>query len=377
MGRMKASPGSGEVNPLQRMLGTFLRLERARLGYSTKEVADRLGLNDTYYRLAESGRAALNQSLVFKLIEVFATSSAPTHDSRAISFNRFALFLVGAHWVGAEMALQPSKMHQAKHSMEALASLDSDFQIFHEKTKPYFELHEVDDQKRFLEDVAAPEVGDFLRLEAYGQPTNAVEDLMGLNDLPTLNIDILLDLKKSLTSRLFIHTHELAAGWESERGTQFKSCRGIFIGSHLIINENNLGMFHYDYLSSERYKDCRYIFIDSIDNKSKMEKNFIDWINNGRSKLPYLSPVSEKEINKIKFVWIDESEREKYSVISNILSQDSNDYQAYWSFELHSGLQVSFVGVQGGNVEIIRNLNLRDSYRKSGDFDKLWLEING
>src|SRR4051794_28674464 len=116
MGRKKGSPGGTGVNPLQRMLGVFLRLERTKLGYSSSDVARRLGLTDTYFRLAESGRAALNQGLVFKIIEVFAATNAPTHDNRTISFNRFALYLVGTHWVGAEMAAQDPDDDPAKQA---------------------------------------------------------------------------------------------------------------------------------------------------------------------------------------------------------------------------------------------------------------------
>ena len=80
-GRKKVFPTGATVNPLQRMLGAYLRLERTKLGFSSNYVARRLGLNDTYLRLAESGRAALNQSLVFKIIEVFADSTSQTHDT--------------------------------------------------------------------------------------------------------------------------------------------------------------------------------------------------------------------------------------------------------------------------------------------------------
>ena len=139
MGRMKVFPAGEALNPLQRMFGTFLRLERSRLGHSSKEVAAKLGVSDTYLRLAEAGRAPLNQSLVFKIIEVFADSDAPTHDSRTISFNRLALFLVGMHWVGAEMAALKGK-NAGQRAMMALAASVSDFQVFTERTNQYFSL---------------------------------------------------------------------------------------------------------------------------------------------------------------------------------------------------------------------------------------------
>jgi transcriptional regulator with XRE-family HTH domain len=369
---MKASPGTGEVNPLQRMLGTFLRLERARLGYSTKDVADRLGLNDTYYRLAESGRAALNQSLVFKIIEVFAASDVPTHDIRSISFNRFALYMVGTHWVGAEMALQPAKGQAGRHAVEALASLVSEFHIFYEQTKGYFDLEEGDEQRRFLESIAAPAVGVFLRSEIYG---TSEKEFLQVGDLPTLNIDILLDLKRSLTDRSFVHSQKIAARWESEKASQFYKYRAIFLKPDLILNQENLDLFHYEYLGQKRFKEGHFIFVNSNLDEDKLKDEFVKMQNVGRRKKNdiNLQDMTQYEIDKMRIVCIDEKHRKLYDdKMISIL----NKHEAYWSFETHFGLQISFLGLQDHNVENVRNLNLTDSDDKAKEFDELWKNIN-
>ena len=372
MGRMKASPSTGEANPLQRMLGTFLRVERARLSYSTKEVADRLGLNDTYYRLAESGRAALNQSLVFKIIEVFAASDVPTHDIRPISFNRFALYMVGTHWVGAEMALQPTKGQAGKRAVEALASLVSEFHIFYEQTKGYFDLEEGDEQRRFLENIAAPAVGVFLRSEIYG---TSEKEFLQVGNLPTLNIDILLDLKRSLTDRSFVHSQKIAARWESEKASQFHTFRAIFNRSNLILNQDNLDLFHYEYLGQKRFKEGQLIFVQSDLDERLLKDKFIQMLNIGRKKKndANLKDMSQDEIDNLKFRCIDKNQYQLYNdKIKGILA----DNEAYWSFETHFGLQISFLGLQDDNVENVRNLNLLDADEKVKEFDELWKKIN-
>lgn len=372
MGRMKASPGTSDVNPLQRMLGTFFRLERARLSYSTKEVADRLGLNDTYYRLAESGRAALNQSLVFKIIEVFAASDVPTHDIRPISFNRFALYMVGTHWVGAEMALQPAKAQAGKYAVEALASLVSEFHIFNEQTKGYFDLEEGDEQRRFLEKIAAPAVGVFLRSEIYG---TSEKEFLQVGNLPTLNIDILLDLKRSLTDRSFVHSQEIAARWESEKASQFQMFRAIFTRSNLILNQGNLDIFHYEYLAQRRFQEGQFIFLQSDLDEKDLKRKFVEMQNVGRRKKndTNLRDMTPDEINKLSFTCVDEQRVTLYNEkIKGILSE----HEAYWSFETHFGLQISFLGLQENNVENVRNLNLIDADAKVKEFDDLWKNIN-
>jgi transcriptional regulator with XRE-family HTH domain len=374
MGRMKASPSGNEVNPLQRMLGTFLRLERVKLGYSTADVARRLGLTDTYLRLAESGRAALNQSLVFKIIAVFAASSDPTHDSRTISFNRFALFLVGTHWVGAEMGAGSS----AYIATETLADNVTDFRLFCDLTKGYFDHAEgSSEQKQFLEEVAAPEVGSFLRLESYGQVSATQKDFLSIGDLPTLNIDILLDLKQSLTGRSFVHTDKIAAQWESERATQFKNFRALFSHAKHVVNSDNLDKFHYEYLIQRRFIEGKFLFIESDNDEHELKDKFVRLVNAGRKKTQVLNPMTQDEIDKVRFVCLSKIERRTYSdEIAALLNRENATLEAYWSFETHSGLEISFIGVEGDNFENIRNLSFGESERKSKLFGNLWDAIN-
>jgi transcriptional regulator with XRE-family HTH domain len=378
MGRKKGSPSGSDVNPLQRMLGNFLRLERTRLGYSSAEVARRLGLTDTYFRMAESGRAALNQSLVFKIIEVFAATNAPTHDSRTISFNRFALYLVGTHWIGAEMATHDSDEDAAKNAFESLAYLVADFQTLYEHTRIYFELDEGSpEQKRFLEEVAAPEIGEFLRSEFYGSAGGKDRDFLRLDELPTLNVEIILDLKQSLAGRSFVHTDKIAAKWEVDRAPQFKFQRGLFSTSDLIVGEENLDVFHYEFLGQSRFRESRLIFVNADESERALTAQFVALLNRARARARGLSPLSKHEQDKLKFVCLTPAERKAHKdEIETLLRRDNRGHKAYWSFETHAGLDISFVGVRDSNAENIRNLTLRDARERAQKFERLWSPLD-
>lgn len=383
MGRKQVFPPGDAVNPLQRMLGTYLRLERTRLGYSSSDVADRLGLSDTYLRLAESGRASLNQSLVFKVIEVFADSNAPTHDSRTISFSRFAQFMVGMHWVGAEMAAQTSNDEAGRRAFEDLAVRVGDFQVLFERTKRYFDLKD-DEQRSFLEDVAAPEVGEFLRSRSsvtdpdedekkWSRDIFAMRDLL---DIPTLNIDILLDLKQALAGRPFVHTAEIAAKWETQRASQFRSVRGLFRASTLV-SKSNLDEFHYEFLSEKRFAQVRLIFTDSSQSAGVLKKNFIAFVNSGRKRKAWLAPLTPEEIGKIHFVALTEADclRHQKALADLRHRVPADGREGYWSFETHSGLHIGFVGQPDENPASTLNLNLRDSFGRARLFEHLWSDV--
>jgi transcriptional regulator with XRE-family HTH domain len=374
MGRKKATPDTGEVNPLQRMLGTYLRMERTKLGYSSGDVSHRLGLSDTYYRLVESGRAALNQSLVFKIIAAFANTAAPTHESSTISFEQLAKYLVGSHWVGAEMAAR-QRRRGAEHAMEDLALFVSDFQVFHERTKGYFNVREQsDEERRFLEDVAAPAVGEFLSSGTYGIGYKTDRDFLRIGELPTLNIDILLELKQSLSGRPFVHTAEIAAKWEFDRRAQFRNHRGLFSTAAPVVTEGNLGLFHQEYLKEPRFAESRILFIESR-GESETRRDFINFLNRGRARHG-VRHLTQDEKRKLSIICLSDDERRRFQgEVEDILSRDSTLHQAYWGFETTTGLQISFIGLHNGNSENVRNLALAESERKVNLFDKLWSSV--
>jgi hypothetical protein len=398
MGRKKTFPDSNAVNPLQRMLGTYLRLERTRLGRSSLEIATKLGLTDTYWRLAESGRATLNQSLAFTIIEIFADSNAPTHDTRSISFPRLALFMVGMHWLGAEMA-RLKDTDRGERAAEALALRVSDFQVFLDHTQNYFKMDEGSAQEKvFLEQVAAPEVGDFLRLETYGRAAQPTVDaqaaiMQDFLSLPTLNFEILSNIKQDLKDRPLVHTADIAAQWEARRAPQFRNVRGLFRKSDLIVREENLLDFHFPYLSEGRFLQVQMIFMDVDDHQKRkatsesadaVKKDFKRLLNEGRKRAqPNLEPLKREEIEKIHFRCLSDGERKKHEkTLNRLLSRASTDRRnpslldAYWSFETHSDLQIGFVGVVGGNTDNTRNLNLSESLERAQDFRVLWDQLN-
>jgi transcriptional regulator with XRE-family HTH domain len=378
MGRKKGSPRGSDVNPLQRMLGVFLRVERTKLGFTSAEVARRLDLTDTYLRLAESGRAALNQGLVFKIIEVFAATNAPTHDNRTINFNRFALYLVGTHWVGAEMAAQDSDDDAGRSAFEGLASAVADFQTLYEHIRRYFAFDEGSaEQKRFLEEVVAPEVGEFLRSEFYGSGGGGDRDFLRLDELPTLNVEILLDVKRSFAGRSFVHTDKIAAKWEADRASQFKFQRGLFRTTDLIVDETNLDLFHYDCLGQPGFRESRLIFVNSREDERALTERFVRLLNEARARVRGLNPLYESDEDKLRFVCLTPAERKAHhDEIETLLRRDLMDHTAYWSFETHAGLDISFVGVGEGNVESIRNLTLRDARERAQKFERLWSSLD-
>jgi hypothetical protein len=386
MARKRISPTSATVpNPLQRMLGTYLRVERRRLALDTANVAEILGLTDTYFRLVESGGAPLNQSLVFKLLEFFATRGAVVASGPApVHFQRLALFLVGAHWVGAEMAALGGKRGTDLQAMEMLAERDDDFALFHQLTQRYYSLPE-DDLRGFLQDDAAPQVAAFLGTLAYARPTkeNLLEQVLPSSTLlamPTLNVEMVRRLVADLSGRPFVHTAHLAAEWESRMAPTFKSVRGMYAKKSIIVTPQNLSTFLYPYLRERSCREVRFLFLEPGDPESTKEK-FVEELNKAR-RTAGLDIVDRQDAAKLRIAFVSNKEMKKIEprvseLRSRTMEKTRLDYEAYWSFDTTTEVPISFVGI-GTKPETsgdIWNLSLEDSLTKRALFDQLWSEV--
>lgn len=369
------------VNPLQRMFGVFLRLERGRLGKNSAEVAQRFGVSDTYLRLVEAGKATLNQSLVFRIIAEYADTTAPTHDTRTIIFNRLAIFMVGLHWVGAEM-----NHRSDRDAMKSLAEEVSDFEVLYSRTKRYFDLKDETSKREFLELVAAPEIDRFLRSPDYlPLDQKSIEDEIlprsELLKMPGLNIEFLFEIKQALQGRSFVHGPNAASEWESRRAAQFRKVRGVFSKIHYIVDEGNLEHFHYDYLSHVPFEEFNMVFIEHKD-EAAIKADFITLLNAGRTKSSRLGPLSKDEEEKVHIRCLNAEETKRYKDQLEQLRccADGEDpmvpLEAFWSFETFTGLQVGFVGLLKANRDRVTNLTFQESFEKAEMFDKLWSELN-
>jgi hypothetical protein len=368
------------------MLGNYLRLERRRLGLDTVDVAEMLGLSDTYFRLVESGGAPLNQSLVFKLLDFLAArgavaASVPTR----VHFQRLALFLVGSHWVGAEMAAHDGKRGSDLRAMEMLAKQNDDFRVFHQRTQRYYGLSE-NQLKKFLHDDAAPEVSAFLGNLAYARPTkeNLLEEVLPSHTvlaMPTMNVEMVRRLIVDLSGRPFVHTRLLAAEWETRMAPTFKNVRGVYARTSMIISSKNLGMFLYPYLFERSCREVRFLFLESAD-ADKTKEQFIKQLNATR-RAAGLDVVGRDEAKKLRIACVSDSclkrLESQFSALRRRINLDKTlpirQYDAYWSFDTTAEVPISFVGIEGTTSEDIWNLSLEESFAKRAEFDKLWSEV--
>jgi hypothetical protein len=384
LARKKTAPSAGSrLNPLQRMFGTFLRLERKRLHLDSGFVSQGLALTETFYRLVEAGRAPFNQSLAFRLIGLFSNATARDQATAQIHFSRLALYLVGTQWVSGAMTPLGKNKHADLMAVEALAANDADFELFHLRTKDYYALREGDkQQKQFLENTAAPCVANFLGAVDYARPTkhSIIESVMPsatLLALPTLNVEMVSRLLQDLAGRPFVHTQALAAQWEDRAAPTIRAIHGIYDHPSRILCSDNLEHFRYHYLREPRFGKLRFLFLEAGDETaSSLRAAFIRTLNIERKKANF-EPIEDKQSQKITFATLTNAQREQYSdQLAQLLTAGTPDGQtsrrkAYWSFDTTTNIPIGFVGGDGPTW----NLSLGESADKNGEFEKFWYDL--
>jgi transcriptional regulator with XRE-family HTH domain len=376
-------------NPMQLMLGTFLRLERRRLGETTARVAEELGLSETYFRLVESGRAPLNQSAVFKLLDFLATKGAAAQTPARIHFQRMALYLVGAHWVGAEMAVLKDAAKPDLVAMQRLAEKDDNFQVFHMRTQGYYDLKDDGLKKAFLTGTAVSEVSAFLGNLDYNSPSADVANLLEkalpkkiVLAMPTMNLEIVKSLVEGLSGRPFIHSARLAAKWENDNAQYFKKVRGVYAQTDLVISARNFSLFHFPYLFNQNCDEVRFLFV-ATETNVKIKKKFIDMLNHARQ-MAGLKLFGQDEINKLQIACLSANDFDDFETQLSKLQSGANvgqRYGAYWSFDTTAAVPISFIGAEAtglaAGVHDIWNLSLEESFTTRIEFDKLWSKFYG
>ena len=379
------------------MFGTYLRLERKRLALDSGTVAEEMGLAETYYRLIEAGRAPLNQGLSFKWLELIARHSVHISGTAAqIHLHRLALYLVGVQIVNADMA-NMAEYGEVEHcnlrAVEALAERDADFEQFHRKTKNYYTLGDSDEhQRQFLEEIAAPCVGEFLTTAGYANPSGAdiVEQIMPtkmLLELPTINIEMISRLVTELTARPFMHTSHLAATWESRMARKFRAAHGIYAHADVLFGDRNVSNFLYPYITETRFRVLRLVFVKAHagNTSDTLKSDFIARVNHERRTLLELPPLGDEHVKKIDIILLTKAQALKFAAeINDMLVRDhptdgdDQPYDAYWSFETAIDMDrtgesmhipIGFVGASGTRATDIWNLDLAESARKNTKFD--------
>jgi transcriptional regulator with XRE-family HTH domain len=192
MVRKRILAAKGVTNPLQKILGVYLRIRRKSVGLSDEYMAQSLGVSTTYYRTIESGQATVGIGWVSVVISVFAPRRI------YIDFSSLAALLAGI------AILEKSLQHEIDlvDPFKALADY-SEFKELIGGIRSYFDFQSTETEKRnFLVTTAYEAMRDYL--ESSQSEKNHLYPHLVLKDMSPKGIKILKMMYLDLNGRRFV-----------------------------------------------------------------------------------------------------------------------------------------------------------------------------
>lgn len=355
-------------NPLSWLFGEYLRQERNQLGETGDEMAQKLDLGASFYRMIESGNANMHPNKCIHIIHALRESH--------IEFGRLCKLLVGIQYI--EYYIKRDESPQ--FALAALGSIDKEYKSLNNATQPLFNDSTDDESKKnFVQRLGVKEIEQFLG-KTYYVPNEARSyetALTGkLRSTRGLTLELTMDILATLSKHPPMHISGYAQNWENENATRFVSLIGMYKNSDLIISEENLSKFHFLYLFKKQFKDIKFIFLDTTKSKAdSLKKKFISLYNDLSSK-EKRTPLSPTEIDKLHFIGAKNYRKEDLDYFFRADPPDeSMQLAAYWSFSTLQGTEIAFVGVKKEDIGFVSNLSYNSAINKKKDYLELWEKL--
>jgi hypothetical protein len=372
-----------EKNPLSIALGTFFARERNLLRDNSKEMANKIGIGESFYRMIEAGSANLHPSRVLQVIKAFPNSS--------INLDALCKFLVAIQMVESNL----STYETFRQAINDLVAADNKIQKLFKVFEPVWKVmqngnYEVKDL--FDTDMVYNELREFMTNYEY-YATSSIETsevkLQNINtifeNLPTIYFDYVEDFvqrTQELPTR--IRFSDLWK-WEDKNRKNFKSQYCISRDHENVTSLENLRRYKYRYLWENQYIETNMIFLtdEPVDKirkrfetnlrKSLTESNDIEKLNDFDERILKVHfktcPVDNAEvIQALSGMDLDASEE----------SEQMRMYDAVWVFTLVNNNNIGFLSIiSKDDVKLVEGVNLNHSktIEKLDIMKKLWESI--
>lgn len=318
-------------------------------------------MSSSLYKMAEAGLTSINVNRLPDLMRVFKSSD--------LLFDRLAKYSAGQSYIDHLMI---SYKQTPKDSFAELADVDSEFKHLYEKSLVYFDYEEGSiGQKKYVHDELVSEVRLFLQNNKY--PIKEEEKFHGviikeIMTVPSLNLDILLNIVTSFAKMMPQHYGTIAADWEFENRKLFTSVDGFFNNKKYIIDKKNLSIYTYEFLKNDDFSSVNFIFF-STEGSDKLKNEFVSGLSNSRN-----NELAVEEKNKINFKSISKKRNETAGLLMH--PKDSRiQLDAFWVFTTKNGNKIGFVGVSGEDINTVYNLTYHETLDRVEIFNKLWQNI--
>lgn len=373
---------NGFKNPLAVAIGLVFKRTRNVLDRTASEIASKIGVRPSFYRLVESGTNHMHISKAINVVDAFDGELEFDAVSKLLSC--VSIMEVygrkyndsGKHYLeGLAEAVKKLSEYDSQRLKSLFQEWDDDF--FNEMKGEEFNLEFWIKKERFDE-----RVNDFLRFYKYfglnSKETEKNYELSFLDNLPTIYFSALDNLKNNLLDLPVKIGFETLSTWEENNLKKFSTNKVIIQHHNLIVHEENLQSYRYEYLWEENFLDLQIIYLDEETPQNVKEK-FTSILKNVliKDNEEILLSQFEHAMQKVHFKKVSSNQitMEETPYLSEYIGKESN---SIWAFTVNSRKRKYNVGFRAS----LNSQNLKLSSGESTDynvtanfitdFEKIW-----
>ncbi len=374
MAKKGSSSSKNFKNPLVQALGIVFHRMRGTLGLSSDEVAAKIGLGGSSYRMIEAGSAILHPGRSLNIIKVFDK----------IEYDPLSRLLVAIQ----VMETGTETVEDFRNATILLGETDPQLQLIFEQLNPIWAYVGKESPQMIAQNIESSSIPDTIKdylttnryfgLEKERRLDFQLNSM--LEDTPSIYLDFILDTLKSLQKHRLHYFPEESRTWESENKHNFTNLYAVIKDARGLLNKKNFESFDYNYLWQPQFQNLHYIFLDEemempIDAlKKAFVRNLKEVLQEKHIKYQVELTEFDEAMDKVLFKdgW------PQAEALLDLMKQQQEGIpvDVIWIFTLKNGNKVGFISNNDSNLVFYgTTLSYRETSERLIKFQEVWKQL--
>ncbi len=372
MAKKGSSSSKTFKNPLVQALGIVLHQMRNSIGLNSDEVAAKIGLGGSSYRMIEAGSAILHPGRSLNIIQVYDK----------IEFEPLCRLLVAVQ----VMETGTESVDDFKNATILLGDTDPQLQVIFDALMPVWKMVGKEDANKISQYIDKTEIpnliADFLTTNKhFGVERERRLDVQLnslIEDTPSIYLDFILDTLRSLKKHRLHYFPEESRSWENDNKHNFTNLYAVIKDAGSLLDKHNFESFDYNYLWQPQFETLQYIFLDEKYDSETAKKLFRDNLHSALKDKHVRYQVELKAFDEAMEKVSFKSGKAKKKELLNLVKQKTDDepLDLLWIFTLKNGNKVGFISSsEPQKIFYGTTLNYRETNEKLDSFKQIWGEL--
>lgn len=360
-------------NPLMQALGLVLQRMRNFMVLSSDEVASKLGLGGSSYRMVEAGSAVLQPGKALLVIKTF----------ERIELDPLCKIMVAIQVMESGI----DSIDDMRAMSKLLGEADIELHMLFEKFDPLWAIIKKEESGVVADEIKARHID--IELENFiTTPRPAVVDKEGLLDshvksllssTPPFYLDLSLDLLENLQGYVpRISPNELAK-WEEKNRSRITHIIGTIRDHRMFSDHANFEFFDHSFLWEGHFEKLQIIYLSPSrkDVLKEFTTGFRQFLDKNHKKYEQRLPRFDEAMKKIEIRWGFPQIKQ----FDDILLHESVEMNNLWFYKIRGGNVVAFadnavMNAKEDRVHYGTSFSYNETVKKLKQIEKLWNDLD-